>query len=214
MVAPEASFKHRLWQLGKEQRKQCQISHSQSDCSVVLVPPSYWISYSLRKNWHHPVSRFSSLLFALQEWTAEEVRCSRSWQTSKRGLKCRKAIISHKTPAEVQIQTRHVHPCAFPPANVVSKHAFFRVITSHWFISASVITKDKNEKNNSPPFFVAVRYRREKIVLISIGEHPRSLQFQFSFHSINETGCGKSQIFPINLKPFSRLASNYNNIHI
>lgn len=41
MVAPEASFKHRLWQLGKEQRKQCQISHSQSDCSVVLIPPSY-----------------------------------------------------------------------------------------------------------------------------------------------------------------------------
>lgn len=73
--------------------------------------------------------------------------------------------------------------------------------------------KDKNEKSNSPPS-VVVRHGTEKIVLISIVKHPMSLQFQFSFHSINENGCGKSQIFPIDLKPFSRPASNYNNIHI
>ena len=38
--------------------------------------------------------------------------------------------------------------------------------------------------------------KNEKTVLISIYKHHRSLQFQFSFHSINETGYWRSQIFP------------------
>lgn len=212
IVVPEPSFKYSLWQLEKEQRKKYLISHSQSD--PVCTGSSFLLDLQL--TWEALRSGcipFLKPLFALQGGTAEERRNSQSWQTGKQeGFEMQNGYYFSQNPSKgSSSNTQWTSLCLSSCKCVVWA---WLLQSDHIIVAYFGLCYSDGQKWEKNSFFVVVRHWREKSVLVSIGKHPRSLWFQFSFHSINETGCEKSQIFPINLKPFSRLASNYNNIHI
>lgn len=112
---------------------------------------------------------------------------------NERDLKHPAFITSQTTIVWIEISARHANHClpAFLQLCHLNMHSCEWLHCNCFFWPMLYWSTEMEKIIN----FIFLEMEN-KTVLISIHKHPRSLQFQFSFHSINETGYWKSQIFP------------------